>query len=161
MEHHQVKQKVHLMSSELSVKTIPLVQPTTQEAVNKRSNVENRASKVLPLNANTSLQSSAGKSLPSKGSDMPVTVSEKEATKEELSSEEVLEAVQNLNDFVQKTRRELNFSVDDQTGRTVVKVIDHETKDVIRQIPAEEILDVARRVAEQNDEKGNLLKVEV
>jgi flagellar protein FlaG len=62
---------------------------------------------------------------------------------------------------VQKTRRELNFSVDELTGRAVVKVIDHETKDLIRQIPAEEILEVARRVAEQNDEKGNLLKVEV
>ena len=151
------------MSSEIVFKAIPIVPPTTQDAVNRRSNVENSVAKVAPLNAKTSVDSRTGKTLPIPGSDMPTAVSELDTTKNQhnLSSEEVLEAVQNLNAFVQKTRRELNFSVDEQTGRTVVKVIDHETKDVIRQIPAEEILDVARRVAEQNDEKGNLLKVEV
>jgi flagellar protein FlaG len=125
--------------------------------------MESIASKAPAISANASAYSRTGKSLPSPGSDVPAAVSGLGAVKtpEKLSNEEVLEAVQNLNDFVQKTRRELNFSVDEQTGRTVVKVIDHETKDVIRQIPAEEILDVARRVAEQNDEKGNLLKVEV
>ncbi|KPJ92996.1 MAG: hypothetical protein AMJ53_08280 [Gammaproteobacteria bacterium SG8_11] len=117
----------------------------------------------MPLATKASVDSSTGKSLPNQGSDMPVSVSQNQAikTSNELSTEEVLEAVQNLNDFVQKTRRELNFSVDDQTGRTVVKVIDHETKDLIRQIPAEEILEVAQRMSEQHEEMGNLLKIEV
>jgi flagellar protein FlaG len=159
----RVKQKVDIMSSELSVKAISIVQPPTQDAVSKRSNVESSVSKVSSLNAKASVGAVTGKALPTPGSDVPAAVSELDTPKaqQNLSSEEVLEAVQNLNDFVQKTRRELNFSVDEQTGRTVVKVIDHETKDIIRQIPAEEILEVARRVAEENDEKGNLLKVKV
>jgi len=148
------------MSSEIA---IHLTQPPTQDALNKRSYVDNTKSKVLPLATKASVDSSTGKSLPNQGSDMPVSVSQNQAikTSNELSTEEVLEAVQNLNDFVQKTRRELNFSVDDQTGRTVVKVIDHETKDLIRQIPAEEILEVAQRMSEQHEEMGNLLKIEV
>jgi flagellar protein FlaG len=151
------------MSSELVVRAIPIVQSPTQDAVSKRSHVESNVSKISPLSAKASVESGTGNSLPNSGSDVPVAITGQQSTKASnpLSSEEVLEAVQNLNDFVQKTRRELNFSVDEQTGRTVVKVIDHETKDVIRQIPAEEILDVARRVVEQNDEKGNLLRIEV
>ena len=161
------------MSSELSVKAISIVQrsiaqtsiaqPTTQDANTGRGRVEHTDSKVEPLNVTASVESIKGKSLPKTGSDVPAGVFEIDGAKttKSLSSEEVLEAVQNLNDFVQKTRRELNFSVDEQTGRTVVKVIDHETKDVIRQIPAEEVLDVARRVAEHDEQKGNLFKMEV
>lgn len=154
---------VSVMSSELSVKSISTVQHTTQDANTKRSRVVHNDSKVAPLNTVASVESINGKSLPKTGSDVPAAVSDVDTdkTQNSLSSEEVLEAVQNLNDFVQKTRRELNFSVDEQTGRTVVKVIDHETKDVIRQIPAEEVLEVARRVSEQNESKGNLFKVEV
>ncbi len=151
------------MSSEIVVRAIPLVQPPTQDALNKRSYGDSSAPKVLPLAAKASVDPSTGKSLPNQGSDVPGAVSKQQTVKSSnnLSNQEVLEAVQNLNDFVQKTRRELNFSVDEQTGRTVVKVIDHETKDIIRQIPAEEILEVAKRVTELNDDKGNLLKVEV
>lgn len=155
------------MSAELSVKATPIIQPPTQDAISKTSNEQSKDSKVSPLSAKAPVDSLEGKTLPRPGSDAPGTVSEINTTRDDgkiqkkLSTEDVLEAVKNLNDFVQNTRRELNFSVDEQTGRTVVKVIDHETKDVIRQIPAEEILEVARRVAEEKEEKGNLLKVEV
>jgi flagellar protein FlaG len=152
------------MSSELVVQALPAIQPPTQGASNGKSKVV----KVTALSdTDTTNTSKAGKQLPNHGSAMPATPEHVDISKTNkdqgypLTSKEVLEAVQNLNDFVQKTRRELNFSVDELTGRAVVKVIDHETKDLIRQIPAEEILEVARRVTEQNDEKGNLLKVEV
>ncbi|NOZ52446.1 MAG: flagellar protein FlaG [Gammaproteobacteria bacterium] len=77
------------------------------------------------------------------------------------SSDQVVGAVKELNDFLQNARREIHFSVDDDTGQTVVKVIDHETKDVIRQIPADEILEVARRMKELDSEKGTLLQMQV
>jgi flagellar protein FlaG len=152
------------MSSELVVQALPTVQSPTHGATNGKSQVVRVA--VLPDTATTK-KVKAGKELPENGSTMPAVPERaggSETTQNQdqpLSSREVLEAVQNLNDFVQKTRRELNFSVDELTGRAVVKVIDHETKKVIRQIPAEEVMQMARRVAEQSDEKGNLLKVEV
>lgn len=59
----------------------------------------------------------------------------------------VKEAVGNLNDFVQKLTRTLQFSVDEESGRTVIKVVDSETNQLIRQIPPEEVLVLARNLA--------------
>lgn len=67
---------------------------------------------------------------------------------ERPSAENVAAAVEKINDFIQITRRDLQFSVDDETGRTVVKVLDSETDEVIRQIPAEEILTIAANLDE-------------
>jgi flagellar protein FlaG len=47
---------------------------------------------------------------------------------------------------VQDVQRALQFSVDEESGATVVKVIDTQTKEVIRQIPAEEVLSIASRL---------------
>jgi len=109
-----------------------------------------------------------GNALPKSGEIIPhadspnTSVKQLQSQREQTpSNDEVFGAVQELNDFVQNARREIHFSVDDHTGRTVVKVIDHQTKDVIRQIPVDEILEVARRMKDFNGEKGNLLKTEV
>ena len=72
-----------------------------------------------------------------------------------------IQALERLGEHADITVVLSDINMPEMDGRTVVKVIDHETKDVVRQIPAEEILEVARRVAEQNDQKGNLFKVEV
>ena len=154
------------MSSNIVVKAISFVQPATQDAIGKKGNTGAKVSGLPSLNGNASVEPIGGNSLPNTGSDVPNLVLKANANQSSqvqehsLSHEEVLGAVRNLNDFAQNTQRELNFSIDEQTGRTVVKVIDHETKDVIRQIPAEEILALARRVVEDKDGKGNLFKVE-
>jgi len=70
---------------------------------------------------------------------------------------ELNQAVAEINQFVQQIQRDLQFSVDDKTGRTVIKVLDSESKEVIRQIPEEELLDVARSLRETLE--GNLLEV--
>src|SRR5437016_2994263 len=49
-------------------------------------------------------------------------------------------AVSHLNTHAQLLQRDLQFSIDENSGQTVIKVIDPETKEVIRQIPAEETL---------------------
>jgi flagellar protein FlaG len=48
--------------------------------------------------------------------------------------------------------RSLEFSVGDYKGSTVVKVIDKESKDVIRQIPSEEFIKMAQRIDYLSDE---------
>lgn len=53
-------------------------------------------------------------------------------------------AVSKLNDYVQNVQRALQFSVDEDSGRTIITVLDSETKEVIRQIPPEEVLNLAR-----------------
>lgn len=56
----------------------------------------------------------------------------------------VKEAVSRLNDYVQQLRRDLQFRVDEDVDRVVVTVVDSESGEVIRQIPSEEMLAVAR-----------------
>ncbi|MBF0469836.1 MAG: flagellar protein FlaG [Gammaproteobacteria bacterium] len=67
-------------------------------------------------------------------------------------------AVQRLNDHVQKMDRTLNFSVDQDSGRSVIKVTDSVSGDLIRQIPSEDILRVAQWVADMRESSGGLLQ---
>lgn len=62
--------------------------------------------------------------------------------------ENLKEVVSDLNKLVQNLQRELQFSVDDDSGETVVKVIDRETDEVVRQIPSEEVMALKRRLEE-------------
>ncbi len=58
-------------------------------------------------------------------------------------------AVSQLNDYVQSIQRSLSFSIEESTGRTVVKVFDSQTDELIRQIPPEETLKIAAALQEQ------------
>ncbi len=55
-------------------------------------------------------------------------------------------AVLDINEYVQSIQRTLQFSIDDETGTTVVKVLDSSTQEVIRQFPPEEVLALARHL---------------
>lgn len=82
---------------------------------------------------------------------------------EEVSKEAIDEAVSHLKEYVQSMQRDMDFSVDDKTGRFVVKVIDSQTKEVIRQIPSEEMLAISRHLADsledQDDSRGFLIEL--
>lgn len=64
----------------------------------------------------------------------------------EPSQPELDHAVSRLNEYIQNSRRDLHFSVDKDSGRVVVKVIDSETREVIRQIPSEEVIALAHGI---------------
>lgn len=68
---------------------------------------------------------------------------EKPATRAELEN-----AMNNIQEFVQSVRRDINFSLDEGNGRVVVKVTDASSGDVIRQIPSEEALKLAENLSE-------------
>jgi flagellar protein FlaG len=53
-------------------------------------------------------------------------------------------ATQELAEFAKQSNRDLMFSVDETSGKTVVTVMDGETSEVIRQIPSEEVLRIAQ-----------------
>ncbi|NQD95465.1 flagellar protein FlaG [Pseudomonas sp. CrR25] len=65
-----------------------------------------------------------------------------------VTREEVEAAVATIQDFVQSVRRSINFSLEEGSGRVVVKVTDAGSGDVIRQIPSEEALQLAENLAE-------------
>lgn len=69
-----------------------------------------------------------------------------------VPSEDQLEsAVDDINSYVQTVSRKLQFTVDDSLplGRMVIKVIDSDTNEVIREIPSAEALALAERINEQ------------
>jgi len=57
---------------------------------------------------------------------------------------QVAQAVKDINKAMEDRAQGLEFSVDPDTDRTVVKIIDKQTQDVIRQIPSEETLQIAK-----------------
>lgn len=53
-------------------------------------------------------------------------------------------ATEQINEFIKSSSRNLQFSVDKGTGRIIVKVVDQESGEIIRQIPPEETLAIAK-----------------
>ncbi|RBB92880.1 flagellar biosynthesis protein FlaG, partial [Pseudomonas sp. MWU12-2115] len=79
-----------------------------------------------------------------------------DAQKKQLTDPKQLqESVNQLNNAATLYNSSLQFSVDKDTGATVVKVVDKENNKVIRQIPSEEALRIAKAIG---DFKGLLLK---
>ncbi|MYN01888.1 flagellar biosynthesis protein FlaG [Pseudoduganella sp. DS3] len=62
------------------------------------------------------------------------------------SKKDVEEAVAKLNKSVQDRAQALEFSIDNDSNRTIVKVIDQSTKEVLRQIPTPEALQIAKSI---------------
>lgn len=64
------------------------------------------------------------------------------------SPEQVKKAADNISRAVQQSNQNLQFefSMDTDTNKTVVKVVDRQTGELIRQIPTEETLAIARSI---------------
>lgn len=60
------------------------------------------------------------------------------------SLEQLSQAVKNINKALEDQSRGLEFSIDSEIDRTIIKVVDQNTKQVIRQIPSEEVLEIAK-----------------
>ncbi len=80
----------------------------------------------------------------------------------QISQEKINRVVSELKDFVQTMQRDLNFHVDDITGRVVIQVVEVSTNKVVRQISEEEVLALARRLEGMLDNvpKGVLIESE-
>ena len=94
-----------------------------------------------------SSESAQGKDLPVLDAGNPPRA-QQEAPSAPQQSARVEKAVAQLNDYVQSLQRDLRFSLDEELGRSVVKVIDRNSDEVIRQIPNETALQLARNLKE-------------
>ncbi len=71
--------------------------------------------------------------------------------RENVEQARVEQAVAQMNEFIQSNQRDLQFNVDEGSGHVVVSVLERSTGDLIRQIPNEDFLQMARAVKD-NDE---------
>lgn len=61
------------------------------------------------------------------------------------SQEQVKRAVESMKQMAEAAApNSLQFSIDDDTGKTIVRVSDAQTGEMIRQIPSKELLEIAR-----------------
>ena len=77
-------------------------------------------------------------------------------THQQPSSEQVKQAVEAVRQMVKSTNaNSLDFSIDEQSGKTVVRITDADTGEIIRQIPSREMLEIAHSLDKL---QGMLLK---
>lgn len=113
---------VKLSLSYQAVKPMPVVAEKTAE---------------VPQAATTSTASAAVAVSDSFESKAAAKVSEAE------KSERLKAAVEEIENFVQSVKRNLEFSIDETSGEIVVKVIAGDTGEVVRQLPSAEALKIA------------------
>ncbi len=58
--------------------------------------------------------------------------------------EKIQQAVQDIRRAVEPVAHNLNFSIDRESGKTVIRVVDSATQELIRQIPSEELMSISR-----------------
>ncbi len=67
-----------------------------------------------------------------------------ESAAQPLSNEQIEKTVDEIRRRIEPVDQNLLFSIDKETGKTIVRLIDSSTKEILRQIPSEELIAIAR-----------------
>jgi flagellar protein FlaG len=106
-----------------------------------------------PSNAFASNQKPSAKPLgvsaPTNAETMPLQSTAAASTDRNLK-----ESVGLINSAVENVQRDLSFSIDSDSNRTVIKVLDSKSGEVIRQMPTEVALDIASYVRDYDQNAG-------
>ena len=92
----------------------------------------------------TALHASQNVPQPSAVRSTDVRVPEPQSSGSEVNQKELDQALARVREVFQKADSRMEFSVDPDLGRVIVKILDGESGTVIRQIPQQEVLDLAK-----------------
>ena len=154
----------------LEISKDPIGQPSSYPSVNPTKSSELRSTNFLNAENPTTTETLVvvGKGIKSSPSTELVSklqsftqASEDNADKQSGSPERTTldNAVSNVDSFLKAQNRELTFSIDEETDRSIVTVADAESGDIIRQIPSEEVLRLAERIRDLQKDVGKNLGV--
>ena len=96
---------------------------------------------------------SARQALPAGGNSLPRNSAVSDGAPK-VSRQDVTEAAEEVTRGLAVVGTSLSISVDEQLGSTIIKVTDKETDEVIRQIPPERIVNLARFMRESTSAGG-------
>jgi len=96
------------------------------------------------------LPGQGGEALPSAGKELPARAAD---------SAEISEAVTRINEIVQSVQRDLSFNVDEDSGQTIIRVVDSGSGELIRQIPSEEALAIALQLRDLQKDAVNGVEI--
>lgn len=102
--------------------------PTTPPASRPAASAATGASSAIPATPNNGLPVQ----MPAK---LPV-----------VDAAELKHALDAINKYLKPVASNIEFSIDQDSGRTLVKIVDTETNTVIRQTPSKEVLAIAREL---------------
>ena len=104
--------------------------------------------------AQASSQQTKRQSAPEMGQKLPtVEVKVKAAPKvPEFEAKDLSKALDDLRSYVEGLGRDLSFRQDESIDRSVITVRDERTQKVVRQIPNEEVIAIARQIRENLEE---------
>ena len=94
----------------------------------------------------------AGKVSPEVSAEEPSSSLKAAPSVPEFEKIDLDKAIAELQDFVDGLGRSLSFRQDDSIDRSVITVLDTQTKKVVRQIPSEEVVAIARQIREDVEE---------
>jgi flagellar protein FlaG len=104
----------------------------------------NPAAYALPQNDQVQRQASTVQRVETENIANAAPTPETKKSVREIQKEDIKKAVDDIQKFVNTKNQDILFSIDEDLGKTVVKVVDRNTKELIRQYPSEEMLQIAK-----------------
>lgn len=68
-------------------------------------------------------------------------------TSDSTSVEKILELTEFVNENIRQYKINLDFSVDERTKKVIIKLVDSETMEVIKEIPPQELRKIAENIS--------------
>ncbi len=130
----------------------PLVGMTTSNSSSNKTDAKAQQAVAANSVKSEEVQKLADDEVTLGGKDVPAVSAKKEP--EQLSS-----AIEQLNDYIQTVDRKLQFKVDEDSGQAIVTVLDASSDTVIRQIPDDVVIKLARSI--EQDEPVRLFQISV
>lgn len=112
---------------------------------------------MLIQNVNNVLQTPQPIRLPSDGGPK-VAEATTQAAPQQPSAQQLKSAVDSINQAMRQANKSVELSVDSSTKKPVVKMMDSETGELIRQYPSEEVLAIAQAIDQYLGQQGLLFK---
>jgi flagellar protein FlaG len=125
------------------------VNPSSGTSKQRTDNINNDLSKVIELEKITAVEVKKSEELSKK-----LEISQEQLNKDKLAQEaesldesvNVSDAMKTISEFINMPVRTVNFTQDDGSEKTVIKIFDSESNELIKQFPSEEILSIAQRI---------------
>lgn len=118
--------------------------------IHRLSTADQTLASVNAQQANAKLQSQAAAPKPVVVPPPPSSgigvAAQQQAKPTETEQSNLKQAVEAINKFLKPVNSGIEFSIDEDSGRTLVKVIDIESKEVLRQFPSKEALAIAKEL---------------
>lgn len=121
----------------MNIETTQALTPVTSEKNDK-----------LPSDNTVTLPTNAIENEDGSNAEEEVVTAKEEVSPVVIDRENLETMAQRLQDFIGSLNRGLEFSVDDDSGRDVIKVIDKNTGDTVKQYPSEEVLDLVSSLSD-------------